>query len=43
MKNSALFLFDQPWNKDAICNKNAIRIKYWKKIPSEIEKITMGY
>ncbi len=38
-KDITLFLFDQPWNKVSICNKNIIRIKFWKDILIEIKKL----
>jgi len=38
-KYTTLFLFDQHWNKDSICNKNIIRINHWREILAEMKKL----
>ena len=37
---SILLLFDQPWNRDSVCNDKAIRVKDWKEVYSQIKIFT---
>ena len=29
---SVLLLFDQPWNRESVCNEKTIRVKNWKEV-----------
>lgn len=37
METKTLFLYDQPWNKDSICDLNVIRIENWGQIIEELK------
>ncbi|MFX1344240.1 MAG: hypothetical protein ACFFBC_08510 [Promethearchaeota archaeon] len=39
MRDKTLFLFNQPWNKDSICEFNVISIENWQHLLKELKKI----
>ena len=40
MKDRILLLFDQPWNRAVVANKNVIRVKNWNEIHQYFKKIS---
>ncbi|MHA1642754.1 MAG: 5' nucleotidase, NT5C type [Promethearchaeota archaeon] len=39
LKNRKLLLYDQPWNREILPNKNIIRVKLWKEISIFFENL----